>query len=70
MKPVPWTLSEIASEEDVRSKKTPAKNVGIPYRVPQRLIEYIYDNFPVGKICEWAPVSFALSTEEWGEMAS
>ena len=55
LKPVPWELSEITSDDDARSSTTTARNVGTACRVPQPVMEFAIENYPVGHICEWAP---------------
>ena len=55
MKPVPWELSEKISDDDARSPTTLARTVGTPCRVPQPVMEFAIENYPVGPVCEWAP---------------
>ena len=55
LKPVPWELSEMTSDDDARSLTTTTRNVGTPYRVLQPVMEFAIENYPVGHVCEWAP---------------
>ena len=45
----------MTSEDDARSPTTTARNVGAPCRVPQPVMEFANDNYPMGQVCEWAP---------------
>ena len=55
LKPVPWELSEMISDDDTRSPTTTASKVGTACRVPQPVLEFANENYPVGHVCEWAP---------------
>ena len=55
LKPIPWELSETISNDDARSPTTTANKVGTACRVPQPVLEFANENYPVGHICEWAP---------------
>ena len=61
MKPVPWELNEMASDDDARSPTTTARKVGTACRVPQPVMEFAIENYPVGHVCEWAPGKYPES---------
>ena len=61
LKLVPWEVSEKISDDDARSPPTTARKVGTPCRVPQPVMEFAIENYPVGHIYEWAPGKYPES---------